>query len=150
MPAAPDMDYRTLFRDRRDLCRELLDLSRRQERLIEQDDYSSLLTVLSSKQRLLGRLDEIKCRHPDLLARWRAERDFLDPQFRVECEGWLAEAEASVAALIEEEQHSAEALTIRRDAARRQLEAIAQGSRVHHAYRDNLAPVTHRHLDVDR
>ncbi|MEX0703438.1 MAG: hypothetical protein WD069_15185 [Planctomycetales bacterium] len=128
----------------------MLDLSRRQERLIEQDDYAGLLTVLSSKQRILGRLDDIKRRHPDLLADWRTTRDRIDPADRAECERLLAETEAVVAELIEEERHSTESLIVRRDAARNQLEAIAHGSRVHHAYRDHLAPSTHRHLDVDR
>lgn len=143
-------DFRSLFRDRRDLCRALLELSRRQERLIERDEYGELLAVLSGKQRLLGRLDEMKRRHPDLIPRWRAGRDRLLPAERAECEDLLAEAEALFAELIEEEGQSAEHLARRRDAARGQLEAIANGSRTHHAYRDTLAPSTHRLLDVNR
>ena len=59
-------DILQVLKERRTHCRELLDLSRRQNRVIEANDYSTLLNILGHKQRLLGRLDELKRRHPEL------------------------------------------------------------------------------------
>lgn len=147
-PAASD--FLATFRARKQLCAALLELSRRQRALIDADDYTQLLVVLGQKQRILGRLEELKGREPDLLERWQAERDGLESTTRAECDQALAETETILADLAEEENDATQHLAQRRDETRRELEALAQGSEVHDAYRDSLAPATHRHLDVDR
>lgn len=133
---------------RRQHCRNLLDLSKRQRTLIDASDYSQLLSILGQKQRLLGRLDEINKDYPDLKTRWKQVRDTGDAEWRDDCEHVLAETESLLAELIEEEQNSTDHLTRRRDATQKELQAVSQGARVHDAYRDSLAPSTHRHLDI--
>jgi hypothetical protein len=143
-------DFSALFHTRREHYRALLELSRRQIDLIAADDYTGLLVVLGQKQRLLGRLDEMNGQHADLKRQWHDRRESLDPDLRDDCEHILAETEAILAQLLEEEQQSAGRLTERRDETRRQLQTISRGSQVHDAYRDTLAPATHRHLDVGK
>ena len=143
-------DYLTIFHSRHEHSRKLLELSRRQMSLISNDDYTQLLVVLAQKQRVLGQLDEIGNRFPDLWKTWRAGRNCIDDGQREDCEHILAETEAILAQLIQEETASTEHLTQRRDSTRKQLRDIAKGSEVHDAYRDSLAPVTHRHLNVDQ
>ena len=48
------------------------------------------------------------------------------------------------------EKDGAEKLSQRRDATRRQLESIAQGVHINETYRDNVAPFSHRFLDINR
>ncbi|HEX6984968.1 MAG TPA: hypothetical protein VF170_06305, partial [Planctomycetaceae bacterium] len=55
----------------------------------------------------------------------------------------LAEATAA-------ERDAVEELARQRDETSRELSEINAAGRVHSAYRDALAPVTHRSLDVDR
>jgi hypothetical protein len=150
MPILDQSNMLTVLNARRQHCRSLLDLSRRQRSLIDASDYSQLLSILGQKQRLLGRLDELNKEHPDLKSRWKQIRDAGDPDWRDDCEHVLAETESILAELIEEEEQSTDYLTRKRDATQKELHAVTEGSRVHDAYRDSLAPATHRHLDIDQ
>ena len=143
-------EFLTIFQTCREHWRDLLELSRRQMALIEADDYPQLLSLLGQKQRILGRLDELKQQHPGLRERWLSRREAVDPELGDDCDHVLAETEAILAELMKEEQVSTERLTGRRDKTQRELQAIANATDVHKAYRDSLAPATHRHLDVDR
>jgi hypothetical protein len=143
-------DILDILKHRRSHCRDLLDLSRRQNRVIDASDYSSLLVVLGQKQRVLGRLDEIKRRYPELGRQWSALRETGLPSVRRDCEAVISETEAILAELVQTEKDGAEQLCQRRDATRQQLESIAQGVHVNETYRDNVAPLSHRFLDVNR
>ncbi len=66
MAATDALDYLRAFKTRRDYCRELFDLSEHQSELITADDYSALLTKLGRKQRILGRMQELKSQQPEL------------------------------------------------------------------------------------
>ena len=143
-------DYLDLFTTRRDCCRELLDLSRRQKPLIEEDDYRRLLEVLGRKQRLLSSLDDIQTKHPDLKENWRSQKHRIEQVLRDDCDHLLAETEAILAEILQEERDSTNFLAERRDRTQQKLEAISQGSKAHDAYRTSLAPATHRHLDLDQ
>jgi hypothetical protein len=140
-------EFLRIFQTRRDYCQALLELSREQSDLIAADDYTQLLVLLGRKQRILGRMEELGQRQPQLWQHWRSERDQLDPAARAACDAVLADAEAILAELNQLEQTSTEHLAQRRDDTRRQLESLAQGVRVHDAYRDPHA-ATHRRLDV--
>ena len=148
MPAP--LDFITTFKDRRQCFADLLQMSRNQLGLVETDDYSQLLRVLGGKQQIIGRLEAISGRLPRLWDDWRCERERLAPQARQICEQTLADTEALLAELLEQERIATETLARRRDQTARQLAAVAGGSRVNQAYRDCLAPVTHRLLDLDQ
>ena len=139
-----------IMKTRRQHCHSLLRLSKQQRELIDTVDYSQLLTVLGKKQRILGRLDELTSRHPDFGSQWQTQRDSLDSKIRKEGELILSDIEKILSDLLELEQESTTVLSLRRDETKRQLETLSQGTQTHKAYRDNLAPVTSRHLDIDR
>jgi hypothetical protein len=143
-------DYVRTFQDRRQCFADLLELSRRQLQLVETDDYPQLLGLLGGKQQILGRLEAISIREPHLWDDWRRERDGLARATRQACEQTLADTELLLAELLEHERLSTDTLARRREQTARQLQAVAGGSRVNQAYRDCLAPVTHRHLDLDQ
>ncbi len=143
-------DILQVLKERRTHCRELLDLSRRQNRVIEANDYSTLLNILGHKQRLLGRLDELKRRHPELGQQWPILRETGPAPLRRECDEVISEIEAILAELMQTEKDGADELSQRRDATRRQLESIAQGIHINETYRDNVAPYRHRFLDINR
>lgn len=142
-------DFNTIFSARRDYCQEVLKLSKQQSSLIEQSDYSALLQLLGKKQRILGELDHLNERFPNLKADWKASRNTFDSAERSDCEHVLAEIEALLQELIQEEQSSTDTLIEKRDHTKQELETISQGTQVHSAYRENLAPATHRHLDIN-
>jgi benzoyl-CoA reductase/2-hydroxyglutaryl-CoA dehydratase subunit BcrC/BadD/HgdB len=143
-------DIFNVLKERRTHCRELLDLSRRQNRVIDANDYSTLLNILGHKQRLLGRLDELKRRHPELGQQWQILREAGPATLRRECDEVISEIEAILAELMQTEKDGADELSQRRDATRRQLESIAQGIHINETYRDNVAPYSHRFLDINR
>ena len=148
MPAP--LDFITTFEDRRQCFADMLQISRCQLGLVETDDYSQLLRLLGGKQQIIGRLEAISSRLPRLWDDWRRERERLAPLAREACEQTLADTEALLAELLEHERVSTETLARRRDQTAQQLAAVAGGSRANQAYRDCLAPVTHRHLDLDQ
>lgn len=135
---------------RREHCRDLLELSRNQNRVIDSSDYSQLMSILAQKQRILGRLDEIRRRYPDLLRQWTTLRDTGLPALRSRCDALITETESILAELLQTEKDGADQLCLRRDTTRRQLEGISQGVRVNEVYLDTLSPVNHRFLDIDR
>lgn len=139
-----------IFEARRAHCRNLLDLARQQKALIDADDYARLLEILGRKQRVLNELAAINERHPDLREQWQARRGRLEPGLRDDGEHILAETEAIMSELLDEESQSTRHLTAKRDRTQKQLQAVSSGGRVNEAYRTSLAPATHRHLDVDQ
>ena len=150
MPNSDISNILQIMKTRRQHCHSLLTLSKQQRELIDTDDYSQLLTVLGKKQRILGRLDELSSRHPNFGRQWQSQRDSLDSKTRKEGECVLSEIEAILSELLELEKESTTVLSHRRDETKRQLETLSQGTQTHEAYRDTLAPVTSRHLDIDR
>src|ERR1700685_687793 len=143
-------DILDVLRRRRAHCNDLLELSRQQNRIINASDYSSLLGVLGQKHRILGRLDEIKRRYRELGRQWTALRESGPPSVRQDCQAVISETESILSELLQTEKDGAEQLQDRRDETRRQLESIAEGVHVNDVYRDNVAPFSHRFIDVNR
>ena len=78
--------------------------------MIDASDYSSLLGILGQKQRILGRLDEVKRRYPDWATNGppSAIRDAPSPQ---PLRGLIAETEAILAELVQTEKDGATQLS---------------------------------------
>ncbi len=138
-----------VLRQRRDLCRDLLAFSQRQDELISAADYSGLLTLLGEKQDVLERFARLKRDHHAVWNDWRSVRDGLDESTRACCESLLSETESDLATLLAREDASTKRLSAKRDSTRLELVDLDDGSRVNVAYRDALAPSTHRHLNLD-
>ena len=137
---------------RRGTCRQLLELSHAQLAHIQRADYTGLLRLLTEKQNLLSQQDALSQRYPNTVLRqwWVESRENLDPAWKQRCRYAMQETEQILEQLLSHEQQCTDLLTQQRNATYDQLQTISQGSRVHAAYRDNLAPLTHRHLDVDQ
>jgi len=150
MPSSSTIDFPRIFKTRRAYCRSLLDLSREQFELVENSEYARLLELLGRKQRLLGRLDELHQTEQDLWGQWKEARNGLEPSVRHQCEQLLRESENLLAEVLIQEKAGTDALSERRNGTQRQLLAISRGTKVSEAYRDNLAPATNRHLDIDQ
>lgn len=148
MANSPTIDFLRIFAAHRACCQNLLDLSRSQDRLIRDEDYTQLLVVLGKKQKVLNRMEEFSKHRPQIESLWKADRDNLDADLRQRCEDLLLQTENDLAELVRQEQHSSQEITQRHAATRNELLNIEQGGRVNEAYRDTLAPATHRRLDV--
>lgn len=150
MTPTQKIDYPKLFSVRLEYSKALLKLSFQQQALIDQDDYSGLLDVLGKKQRLLGQLDQYTKKLPTLWKRWKGDRDLLSLEQRETCEEILSESEAVLSTLLENEDMSTKSMVDRRDRTKQQVQSLNQGEKVGEAYRDSLAPATHRHLNIDQ
>lgn len=150
MTPTQKIDYPKLFSVRLEYSKALLKLSFQQQALIDQDDYSGLLDVLGKKQRLLGQLDQYTKKLPALWKRWKGDRDLLSLEQRETCEEILSESEAVLSTLLENEDTSTKSMVDRRDRTKQQVQSLNQGEKVGEAYRDSLAPTTHRHLNIDQ
>lgn len=134
------------MRARRDLCRTLQTLSERQRDALAEQNYDELIAVLNEKRSLLEQL----AGHSAAARNWPAESVFLSAEDRAAGEALLGEANQLIADAARREQEDVAELTQQRDSTQAALNEIASAGRVHTAYRDALAPVTHRSLDVDR
>ena len=150
MPLSTLEEIRDVLQHRRKHCRDLLELSRRQIQFIETNDFTQLMATLAQKQRILGRLDEVKRRYPELSRQWVALRDSGMPAVRNDCESLIADTESILAELLESEKEGTTQLTERRDATRRQLEAVSQGVHVNQGYADTTPVLNHRFLNTNR
>lgn len=134
------------LRERRDLCRTLRDLAGRQREALAARDYDVLIELLGERKALLARL----ARSSPSICDWMASRDSLAASERAEGDRLWVEARSLLGDLARAEQEAIAELTAQRDATQAELREIAAAGRVNAAYRDSLAPVTHRSLDVDR
>ena len=150
MTSTQKIDYPKLFSVRLEYSKALLKLSIQQQALIDQEDYSGLLDVLGKKQRLLGQLDQYTKQLPTLWKQWKDDRDLMSVEQRETCEEILSESEAVLSKLLANEDTSTECMVVRRDRTKQQVQSLNQGEKVGEAYRDSLAPVTHRHLNIDQ
>ncbi|MBA3312039.1 MAG: hypothetical protein H0T47_01930 [Planctomycetaceae bacterium] len=136
----------TRLRERRDLCRTLLELSDRQRAALAERRYDDLIVLLGEKRTLLDRLAVLS----SAARNWAAERVFLSAADRAAGEELLVEGNGMLGEAERDEQQDIAELTDQRDATQAELLEISSAGRVHSAYRDALAPATHRSLDVDR
>lgn len=134
------------LRERRDLCRSLMSLAEAQKAALADGDYDSVIQILGERRGLLDRLGSASAASRD----WPSSRGLLSDAERREGDSLWDETRLLLGELARAERDAVAELTARRDATRDELRDIASAGRVNAAYRDSLAPVTHRSLDVDR
>lgn len=132
--------------ERRDICRSLKSLAECQRAALAEGDYDSLIEILGERRGLLDRLAAATEASRD----WPASRATLSEVHRRDGDALWNETRALLGDLARAEQEAIADLTARRDATRDELRDIASAGRANAAYRDSLAPITHRSLDVDR
>jgi hypothetical protein len=139
-------DYLKAFHARRECCRALLELSREQQRLIDADDYEELVTVLEMKQHLV---DELVGGTDAPWKTWKQHRASLSPTGQHACDTLLAETEALLLTLLDEEQLGVKRLTTRRDATERELNQITSTQQIQSAYHSTANKTSPWGLDVN-
>jgi len=140
----------THLRTRREYCRVLLELSRRQSQLIGNSDYSELLDLITRKQRVLQRLDSLKSRQSTVITCWKETRDTMPEDVRATCSALIDETESLLAELLDQENACTVELTHRRDETRRRLADISGGRQAHEAYHTEKPTLSQHVLDIER
>lgn len=137
------------FRTRRNYYATLLKLSQNQQKFIATDDYTQLLSLLDEKQQVLSRLEELHQQQPQLIQQWKECKAGIDPLTRSDAEHLLAEMEAILTELKQEEHLCTNNLIEKKTATEQSLQEVNQGENTHDAYRDQLGTVTHRYLNLE-
>ncbi len=135
-------EFRALFQRRHEYARMLLELSTRQQQLIETAEFSSLIELLLRKQTVLDELQAISQTDPPLLEQWKDKRDSISQTERQECDHWLSLSEQVLSELMDLEQRCTSQLQHKRDTTQTQLEAVSGTIHLQDAY--SQPPVSHQ------
>ena len=127
-------EFRSLFQRRHEYARLLLELSNKQQTLIDEGEFSDLIELLLRKQTVLDELQAISQTDPPLLEQWKEKRDSLSGTHRQQCEQWLAQSEEVLAELMDLEQRCTSQLQHKRQATQSQLEAVSSTIHLQDAY----------------
>lgn len=137
------------FRSRAACCKALLDLSARQQSLIEESDYSSLVDLLGHKQQLVDELTQRNFEGNDLWVAWQHQRTSLVETERQRCERVLDETDLLLKQLMELELSSTSELSSRKDVVQSALAEVHQGGQAAFAYQSPDEVPVSRRLDLD-
>ncbi len=143
-PALTADEYLAAFRQRRECCRALLELSREQMRLIDADDYNELIELLQVKQRLV---DELVGPPSAPWKSWKNDQNALSAAARTAGDALLEETEQLLQSLLTEEQVGTNILIKRRDASEHELAQLNSSLQIDSAYRP--APLVGSRLGLD-
>ena len=123
-----------LVRSKLACLEQLRELGQRQYDLIERDDMTALMDVLTRKQRTLMKLQQIERGLNPFRDEDPEERRWSTPQQRRICSGQLDQCEALLDEIVREEKRSERELVHRRDQVAEQLQGAHLACRVHGAY----------------
>jgi hypothetical protein len=126
-----------LIARKRDCLLQLRDLGPRQLALVREGSMTTLLDVLSAKQRLLWELQKLERQIDPFRGQDPADRRWPTPEARQQTAGRLAECEALLAQIVRQDQQSEEELIRRRQQTAIQLRGVHAAHRARGAY---LAP----------
>ena len=121
-------DLLDVLQRRREFCRAMLELSRRQSELIEDGKFSELLQLIAQKQRVLEHLAELGRSFGGIVDFWKSVRDRLAADVRSRCQAAIDEAESLLAESMALEKQGTAALSQRRDETRGRLKEIGESS----------------------
>ncbi len=124
----------SLLGQQRDLYAQLAGLAGGQRALIAGDRPEQLLAVLSERQRLISRIEQVARRLGPYKADWAGVRAALDDRQGSEADRMLAEADGLLAAVLEKDEADARLLAQRKDATARAAAATRASQQVGAAY----------------
>ncbi len=137
-PSFPDggsaEELLSLLGQQRDLYAQLAGLAGGQRALIAGDRPEQLLAVLSERQRLIGRIEQVARRLGPYKADWAGVRAALDERQGPQAEQLLAEADGLLAAVLEKDEADARLLARRKEATARAAGAARAAQQVGAAY----------------
>ena len=123
-----------LLTRQRDLYRELHELAHRQESLIASNDTDGLLSLLSSRQRLVDRLMGLD----ESLAPIRAQSEqilaTMSPPQQDEVRALVGQVNELLKTILKRDESDTEALSLRRNRIKQELHQAATGQQAHRAY----------------
>lgn len=135
------------IQQKHEYSRVLLELSGRQQELVESQEYDALITLLQQKQAVLEALHHVSGGNLSLATTWQQQRSQLPEPVRQTCEKWLEQTESFLTAAMQIEQFCTDQMQERRDETQSQLAAVSGSLVVHDAYND--LPVSN-YFDMNR
>jgi hypothetical protein len=121
-------DLLDVLQRRREYCRAMLELSRRQTGLIDDENFAELLQLIVQKQRVLEHLAELGQTFGGIVDFWKSARDRLAADARSKCQAAIDDAESLLAESMALEKQGTEALSQRRDETQGRLKEIGEES----------------------
>lgn len=137
------------FSARRAYSAALLELSERQQHLIEAEDYEQLLELLAHKQQLIDDWLIRQQAWAPVWSTWRQARTGLDAATRDRCEALRLVSDELMQRLMKTEDAATEELLRRRGETQQQLAATNNGLAVAGAYHDLDRGQSARRLNLD-
>ena len=113
---------------RREYCRAMLELSRRQAALIDDGNFSELLQLIAQKQRVLEHLAELGRTFGGVVDFWKSVRGRMVSDVRSKCQAAIDDAESLLAESMALEKQGTETLSQRRDETQGRLKEIGEAS----------------------
>lgn len=124
----PQPELLDVLQCRREFCRAMLELSRRQSELIEDGKFSELLQLIAQKQRVLEHLAELGRSFGGIVDFWKSVRDRLAADVRSRCQAAIDEAESLLTESMTLEKQGTAALSQRRDETQGRLKEIGESA----------------------
>lgn len=121
-------DLLDVLQRRREFCRAMLELSRRQVGLIDDGNFTELLQLIAQKQRVLEHLAELGRSFGGIVDFWKSVRDRLSSDVRSRCQAAIDDAETLLAESMELEKQGTAVLSQRRDETQGRLKEIGDTS----------------------
>jgi len=123
-----------LLTRQRDLYRELYELANRQESLVVSNDTDGLLSLLSSRQRLVDRLMDLN----ESLVPMRAQSErilaTMPPQQREEVRALVGQVNDLLGTILKRDESDTATLSQRRNRIQQELQQAATGQQANRAY----------------
>jgi len=145
--STPELNLLIALRSRKECCRSLCELSRRQIAFIEADDHGELLQLLQHKQSLIDELTGPGSDHVAPWEQWEQMREHLPSEIHEACVQALEETRRLMKTLMQQEEMGTQLLTTRREANQRELAAVSAGGRAHAAYHQMEERPSQSHFD---
>ncbi|NQV27279.1 MAG: hypothetical protein HQ518_23265 [Rhodopirellula sp.] len=142
-------DLLDVLQRRREYCRAMLELSRRQAGLIDDGNFTDLLQLIAQKQRVLEHLAELGRSFGGIVEFWKSVRDQLAVDLRTRCQSAIDDAESLLSESMVLEKQGTAALSQRRDETQGRLKEIGEASSGLSGRGKGSAPRP-RFLDVSR
>jgi hypothetical protein len=134
-PIEFETDLLTALVERKQTCLEqLLELGRQQCALVEIDDMTTLLQVLSVKQQMIAQLQQIERQLDPFRVQRPEDRRWRDESVRLRCSETLMRTEQLLAAVLQCEKQAEQSLQQRRDETAARLANVSHAQRARGAY----------------
>lgn len=121
-------DLLDVLQRRREYCRAMLELSRRQTELIHDGNFTELLQLIAQKQRVLEELAALGRSFGGIVDFWKSVRDRLAADVRSKCQSAIDDAESLLAESMALEKQGTTVLTQRRDETQGRLKEIGEST----------------------